>query len=89
MISWTRVASSASPERRKRPEALSETLWEELHEELADPRARRVAEVSEQLGEIVAILASLARADARAPEDKARRAGSLTCRCSWRLAHRT
>jgi GGDEF domain-containing protein len=45
-------------------QTLSETLWEALHEELSDPRAQRVAELSEQLGEIAAIVASLARADA-------------------------
>jgi GGDEF domain-containing protein len=45
-------------------QTLSETLWEALHEELNDPRAQRVAELSEQLGEIVAIVASLARANA-------------------------
>jgi GGDEF domain-containing protein len=44
-------------------QALSETLWEALQEELVDPRRQRVAELSEQLGEIVAIVASLARAD--------------------------
>jgi GGDEF domain-containing protein len=47
---------------------LSETLWEVLHEELGDPHRQRVAEVSEQLGEIVAILASLARVDTRVRE---------------------
>ncbi len=46
-------------------QVLSETLWEALHEELGDPRGRRVAKVSEQLGEIAAILASLAHADDR------------------------
>jgi GGDEF domain-containing protein len=45
-------------------QTLSETLWEALHEELNDPRAQRVAELSEQLGEIAAIVASLARANA-------------------------
>lgn len=44
-------------------QTLSETLWEALHEELSDPRAQRVAELSEQLGELAAIVASLARAD--------------------------
>jgi GGDEF domain-containing protein len=43
---------------------LSEALWEALHEELSDPHAQRVTELSEQLGEVTAIVASLARADA-------------------------
>ena len=46
-------------------QALSETLWEALQEELADPRSERVTELSEQLGEVAAVLASLARVDAR------------------------
>jgi GGDEF domain-containing protein len=44
-------------------QALSDTLWEELHDELGDPRRGRVAELSEQLGEVVAIVASFASAD--------------------------
>jgi diguanylate cyclase (GGDEF)-like protein len=44
-------------------QTLSETLWEALHEELSNPRVRRVAELSEQLGELTSIVASLARAD--------------------------
>jgi hypothetical protein len=45
--------------------ALSETLWEALHEELNNPRRQRVAELSAQLGEVTAIVASLAHADDR------------------------
>jgi len=45
-------------------QSLSETLWEALQEELADPRPERVAELSEQLGEVAAIVATLARVDA-------------------------
>jgi GGDEF domain-containing protein len=41
--------------------ALSETLWEALHEELGDPGAERVAELTEQLREVLATVASLAR----------------------------
>jgi GGDEF domain-containing protein len=44
-------------------QALSDTLWEELHDELGDPRRGRVAELSEQLGEVVAIVASFASVD--------------------------
>jgi GGDEF domain-containing protein len=53
--------------------ALSETLWEALHEELGDPGAERVAQLSEQLGEVAATIASLARvsADAREPGEPA------------------
>jgi GGDEF domain-containing protein len=49
-------------------QALSETLWEAFYEELSDPHAQRVAELSEQLGEIAVIVASLARVDARVGE---------------------
>jgi len=49
-------------------QALSETLWEALLGELADPRAERVAELSERLGEVAAVVASLAQVDARARE---------------------
>jgi GGDEF domain-containing protein len=49
-------------------QTLSEVLWEALQEELGDPRSQRVAELSEQLGELVAIFASLAHADARVRE---------------------
>jgi GGDEF domain-containing protein len=48
--------------------ALSETLWEALHEELGDPGAERVAELSEQLGEVAATVASLTRVNARGGE---------------------
>ena len=48
-------------------QTLSETLWETLGEELAEPHPERVAELSQRLGEVAAILALLARADARAP----------------------
>lgn len=49
-------------------QALSETLWEALQEELADPSSERVTELSQQLGEVAAVLASLARVDARVRE---------------------
>jgi GGDEF domain-containing protein len=49
-------------------QTLSEVLWEALQEELGDPRSQRVAALSEQLGELVAIVASLAHADARVRE---------------------
>jgi diguanylate cyclase (GGDEF)-like protein len=42
---------------------LSETLWEALEEELSNPRSQRVAELSEQLGVLAAVVASLAHAD--------------------------
>lgn len=48
-------------------QALSETLWEALHEELADPAQRRVAELSERLVDVTATVALLARADPGAP----------------------
>ncbi len=44
-------------------QALSETLWEALHEELADPSARRVSELSGRLADVSATVALLARAD--------------------------
>jgi GGDEF domain-containing protein len=52
-------------------QTLSETLWEALLQELADPRPERVVELSEQLGEVAAVVASLARVDvcAREPEE--------------------
>jgi GGDEF domain-containing protein len=49
-------------------QALSEVLWETLREEFGNPRSQRVAELSEQLGELVAIVAALARVDAYAQE---------------------
>jgi GGDEF domain-containing protein len=49
-------------------QTLSETLWEALLQELADPRPERVAELSERLGEVAAVVASLARVDVRARE---------------------
>jgi GGDEF domain-containing protein len=52
-------------------QALSETLWEALQEELADPRPERVAELSGQLGEVASVVASLARVDARVREQPA------------------
>jgi GGDEF domain-containing protein len=57
-------------------QALSETLWEALQEELADPRPERVAALSEQLGEVAAVVASLARVDARAREQPVEPAGA-------------
>jgi GGDEF domain-containing protein len=44
-------------------QALSETLWEALHEELGDPSARRVAELSDRLAEVSATVALLARSE--------------------------
>ncbi len=41
-------------------QALSETLWEELHEELGDPTRGRVAELSERLADVSATIALLA-----------------------------
>jgi GGDEF domain-containing protein len=49
-------------------QTLSETLWEALQEELTDPRPERVAELSVKLGEVAAVVASLARVDVRARE---------------------
>jgi GGDEF domain-containing protein len=57
-------------------QALSETLWEALLQELADPRPQRVAELSEQLGEVAAVVASLARVDARGREQPVEPAGA-------------
>jgi GGDEF domain-containing protein len=45
-------------------QALSETLWEALHEELSDPREQRVAELSQRLADVSATVVSLARVDA-------------------------
>lgn len=42
-------------------QALSETLWEALHEELTDPHGQRVAELSERLADVTATVALLAR----------------------------
>jgi GGDEF domain-containing protein len=44
-------------------QALSETLWEALHEELARPRRARVAELSERLADVSATVALLSRVD--------------------------
>ncbi len=52
-------------------QTLSETLWEALHEELTDPRAQRVVEFSERLGEVAATVALLAQVQDRAPEASA------------------
>jgi GGDEF domain-containing protein len=49
-------------------QALSETLWEALQDELSHPGSERVAELSGQLGEVAAVVASLARVDRRARE---------------------
>jgi GGDEF domain-containing protein len=49
-------------------QTLSETLWEALLQELADPRPERVAELSVKLGEVAAVVASLARVDVRVRE---------------------
>ena len=48
-------------------QALSEALWEGLHEELSDPRSQRVAELSELLADVSLAVASLARVAAGAP----------------------
>jgi GGDEF domain-containing protein len=48
-------------------QALSETLWEALHEELADPAQRRVAELSQRLADVSATVALLAQMDAGSP----------------------
>jgi GGDEF domain-containing protein len=48
-------------------QTLSETLWEALHEELADPSAPRVAALSERLAEVSAIVGLLAQTDAGSP----------------------
>jgi GGDEF domain-containing protein len=52
-------------------QALSETLWEALLQELTDPRSERVTELSKQLGEVAAVVASLARVDTRMREKPA------------------
>ncbi len=44
-------------------QALSETLWEALHEELTAPAEQRVAELSERLVDVSATVALLARLD--------------------------
>ncbi len=63
------VLDPRSAERLRRAaravQTLSETLWEALHEELTDPRAQRVTELSERLAEVSTTMASLARAQAR------------------------
>ena len=71
-LSWTRACAERLTRAARAAQALSETLWEALHEELADPRSERVAELSEQLGEVAAAVASLARVDARAREPRSR-----------------
>jgi GGDEF domain-containing protein len=48
-------------------QALSETLWEALHEELADPTGRRVAELSQRLADVSATVALLALVDPGPP----------------------
>ena len=44
-------------------QALSETLWEALHEELASPTASRVTKLSQRLADVSATVALLAGAD--------------------------
>jgi GGDEF domain-containing protein len=46
---------------------LSETLWEALHEELADPRGQRIAELSRRLEDVSATVGLLARTDTSPP----------------------
>jgi len=48
-------------------QALSETLWEALHEELTDPVQRRVAELSQRLADVSTTVALLAQVDAGSP----------------------
>ncbi len=48
-------------------QALSEALWEALHEELIDPRGQRVAELSARLADVSLAVASLARVEDEAP----------------------
>ncbi len=55
------------PRAARAAQTLSEALWEALHEELTDPRGRRVAELSKRLAQVTAAVASLARADAERP----------------------
>jgi GGDEF domain-containing protein len=50
-------------------QALGETLWEALHEELTDPHGQRVAELSERLADVTATVALLARVGAGAPAE--------------------
>lgn len=47
-------------------QTLSETLWEALHEELIDPRGRRVVELSQRLADVAQSIASLSRVDGAA-----------------------
>lgn len=48
-------------------QALSETLWEELHEELSDPAQQRVLELSQRLADVSATVALLAQVDPGSP----------------------
>jgi GGDEF domain-containing protein len=48
-------------------QALSETLWEALHEELSGPMRPRVGELSQRLADVSATVALLARVDASSP----------------------
>ncbi len=48
-------------------QALSETLWDALHEELAGPTGQRVAELSQRLADVSATVALLARVDPGSP----------------------
>jgi GGDEF domain-containing protein len=70
-------------------QALSETLWEALQEELVDPRSGRVAELSEQLGEVAAVVASLARVDVRVREKPAEPVNAGTVEQELRIARAT
>jgi GGDEF domain-containing protein len=70
-------------------QTLSETLWEALQEELTDPRPERVAELSEQLGEVAAAVASLARVDVRAREEPAEPANARPVEQELRFARAT
>jgi GGDEF domain-containing protein len=51
-------------------QALSEALWEGLHEELNDPRSARVTQLSERLADVSLAVASLARANDRADDPR-------------------
>jgi GGDEF domain-containing protein len=70
-------------------QALSETLWETLQEELADPRPGRVAELSAKLGEVATVVASLARVDVRVREEPAEPANAGPVEQEVRVARAT
>jgi GGDEF domain-containing protein len=63
-------------------QALSETLWEALHEELADPMQRRVAELSRRLTDVSATVALLARPEPAEPAGETPPAASARSQAS-------